>query len=351
MWTYLCFVFVLLSFTTIFDLIGLQKRDKLPFYILGFIALWFAAGFRSGDRDYLAYIEAFNVAPNWDTERNFMEPGYLFLNYLMKLIGLNAEEFIAFFAFLSVGVITSFLYRYNKFVMLALLIYMSHVFVLRDMIQIRSSFAIGICMFSIPYIANRNFKGFLFVMLFASLFHFVSLFWSILYFSYPYLQKTKWQVRFLILGFLLGLVLNLNFFQLVLSYMNVNILQLYLVDSRYNQELGLFNPVLIKHYLVLLIIFFNKEKLRGKIPYFEVFVISYVVAAFWLSAFNSFAIFSGRIATLFSHPEHILIPSLLYLEKAKYAIYIFIILYTIVAFSAKYSEIELMNFVFTSNIN
>ncbi|REA62500.1 hypothetical protein DSL64_09635 [Dyadobacter luteus] len=352
MYSYLLLVFVLLAFVSLCELLPLQKDLKLVIYIIVCILLVFTASTRYGDPDYTNYLKKYYKVPDWGNESVIlspqirMEPGYMFLSGLSRTIGLKFQAFIAIIAFSSITSCLVFFRRYTPYYFLAVLIYFSHVFILRDMLQIRAGLSIAIAMFALPYIEKRNLARTAMILGFAAMFHFVGLFFFIVYFSYPYLLKTKTQLILLGIGLLIGGFLGIAFFKLLQKTINNPILWNYIVDSRYSYTLGLLNPVLIKHFVVLAVLIKNKEFFEKHIPHFNVLLVSYVIAAFWLSAFNMFAIFAGRIATLFSNVEHVLIPSILLLKKYRYFAFIMIVAYCCVAFFSKNKDLKQLDFFF-----
>ncbi len=343
----LILVYLLIAFCSFLDLILIPLKLKKVIYVfLGFILI-FISGLRYGDRDYFNYINGYNQAPLWDSEFMQMEIGYRYLAYLLKIFGFSAEAFIFIFSILSVTIAFIFFRKYTPFVFLAVLIYFSHVFLLRDMLQIRSALSIGIVMFSIPYIEQRSLKKAIIIISIAGLFHFLSYFFVLVYFLYPFLTKKR-AIYIVLLGFLLGMVINLTFFEYLFKLTKINILHWYLHGNElYKKSLGLLNPVLLKQLIILLIVILNYDLLEVKVPYLKVLLTSYVVACFWLSAFNDFSIFAARISTLFSNVEHILIPSLLFL-KGKEIYFLGILAYTYVAFYVKWEDLELLKFVFNT---
>ncbi|MFB9107995.1 EpsG family protein [Flavobacterium gyeonganense] len=337
-------LYILLVFFTFFDYIKLVAKVKLSIAILLYFILALICGLRFGDRDYGVYMASFDQAPNWGESAMNMEPNYRYLAYGFKMLGFSWEFFVLFFAFFSVGLMFLFLKKYTPFIFLAVLIYFSHAFILRDMMQIRSSLAIGIVMFSIPYIENRNFLKTLFIVLFSGLFHFVGYFFIIIYFLYPWFS-IKRAIYVLLIGMIIGGVLNQTFFEYILEITNLQIIYYYLNDELYNYNLGLLNPVLIKHILVIVVLLINYDFFKQKVPCFDVMITSYLVAFFCLSAFNSFALLAGRIGTLFSNVEHVLIPSLFFLKYKRITLFL-IIAYSFVAFHAKWEDLSLVQFVF-----
>lgn len=344
-------IFFLLILFSYLDYINLEKKVKK--YIIFFIGpvLVFLIVFRFGVPDYDSYIEIFEKSwfsgissQNSDVHG---EIGYLYLNYIIRLLGGNIKVIFFIVGSLSVFLTIRFYTKYTKYYLVAILIYFSHIFLLREMIQIRSGLAISFVMFSIPYLVERKFVKFLALVLTASLIHSICLLFIVVYVCYPYLLTTKRQVIILLIGLALGLIFNVNFVQNVLGYLNVpQIIMDYTQDEEYNYKLGLLNPVLIKQVLVLIILLYNRRYLEEKVTYFNALLVIYILGAFWFATFNSIAILSARVSTMFSNVEHVLIPSLLLLPKYKMVIYIFILLYCTYSFLSKWEMLSSWSFSF-----
>jgi len=338
----------------VLDLYKTDRWTRFWLYSLLFLLLVFIAGTRSGDPDYGAYRMVFQLSPDWNTSSDVilnipgvrMEPGYLFLNSLVKTVGGNPPAVFLVVAFCSVLLSFIFFRRGTKYIFLAVLVYFSHVFLLREMIQIRSGLAVAISMFTIPYIYKRKLFKTMLILAIAASFHFIASVFLLLYFCYPLLRKSNAQLFVVLLGMTIGSALNLNFFIYLQTAFNSPLLYTYVVDSTYNQALGLYNPVLIKHLLVFAFLFYNRTFFKKEIKYYDVFIASYVIAIFWLSAFNSFSIFAGRIATLFSNVEHILIPSMLLMKKYRYIVFFFILAYSLFVFATKLNSLQSLTFFF-----
>jgi hypothetical protein len=351
MYLSLCLFFLFLFFFTLFDYFNVDKiiRNFLLFVSCSFLFLFVT--FRFNVPDYDSYVEIFNEVSNVFNLNNNNELhgefGFLVLNYLIKTLGGNPKTLFAIVSIISISLSVVFYKKYTNFYLISLLVYFSHIFLLREMIQIRSGLAIAICMFAIPYVEKRRFLYFLFFVGLASSFHTICILFVLVYLVYPYLKDTKKLILFIFSGIILGLFLNLKYIEKIFLFTGAPSLVIgYLFDDNYNFTLGLLNPVLIKNLVVISILIYNKNFFISRIKYFEVLLVCYAISVFWLSCFNSFAIFSSRIATLFSNVEHVLIPSILLIEKYKLVVYIFIIIYCFLSFLSKFSMIQNWSFNF-----
>lgn len=335
------------------DYFRIQKEVKIACLSIAFMFLCFVVTFRYGVHDYDSYVSMFNDVPLLWGGGSYSdihgEIGFLYLNSIIKSFG--GSEILMFFVVAATTLALTFIFyrRYTKYYLIALLIYFSHVFLLREMIQIRSGLAVALVMFAIPHIYNRKFIPAFLIIFLASLFHSISWLFLLLYFLYPYLKSTRNQVIILVTGVVLGIIFTIDVLEKIMIMVGAPTLVLsYILDDQYNFSLGLLNPVLIKHIVVLIFIYKHKTVLEKKIMHFDVLLVSYVMAAFWLSTFNSFAIFSARIATMFSNVEHVLIPSLLYVTRYKRIVFWLVILYSLFSFFSKWDMLKSWTFSFSN---
>lgn len=344
MYTYLQVLLGLLLIGSVIETLGEKnkKRKLIPLYLFFVILMWFAAGFRYGDNDYLNYVDAYKYGSD------YMEPGYQLINRVINYFGASPATFMSIFAALTLGVSAIFIYKYNpRFVITGLLVYFCHVFLLRDMMQIRAAIAIAGAMFSIPLIERRDFWRTLIIVLLMASMHFVAGFWLLVYVAYPILaSRKKLIVVTLIVSIVVGAVMDLTFFGQLAERFNVRLLSNYVVDTDNNYTLGLTNPVLLKHLAIISVLLLKYNFFKKNIKYFEVMLVAYVIAAVFLSAFNSFAILAGRVGTLFSNVEHVLIPSLMLLPKRGKAVFwLAIAAYCVIVFYSKKELLQGLDFV------
>lgn len=344
MFSYLQVVLVILLMGSILESITRNniKKRLTPLYLLFAILLWIASGLRYGDNDYIAYVQAYKHGSD------YMELGYQAINRMSLWLGISPALFFLLFASVTVGTSAIFIFRFNpRYAITGLLIYFCHAFLLRDMMQIRAALAIAGCMLSIPYIEKRDiWKTSVSVILMGSI-HFVAWFWFLVYIAYPILKGRKRRILLvLLLSLLVGSTLNLAFFETLSQRLDIRALNNYVIDTSNNYTLGLTNPVLLKHLVIIAILLLKYDFFKQNLKYFEVMLVAYVIAAVFLSAFNSFAILAGRVGTLFSNVEHILIPSLLLLPKrGKSLFWLAIAVYCVIVFYSKTEFLQGLDFV------
>lgn len=132
------------------------------------------AGTRYGDNDYSNYADIFKAIPYLDgfdlasVEEIHGEIGYLFTASIAKTFGFNHQGFLFLIAATTVAFIALATWRLSYFPLASMLFYYSHVFLLREMMQIRAALAIAIML--LAFSLHGNFKRIAGI-LGASLFH------------------------------------------------------------------------------------------------------------------------------------------------------------------------------------
>ena len=298
--------------------------------------------FKYNVRDLGNYQDIFNLIPTLknierlDATYLRVEPAYLLLNILIKTLGLHFRFVLFTVAFLSITLSLYFFRKHTHYFLIATLVYFSHAYLLRDMIQIRAGLAASISLYSIQYIQKRKLLKFTLIIVLASLFHSGTL---VLLLAYP-IHIIQYKAKLIVLiasGFLLGLILTPDRIENIFTnILHIPAILIYVYDEEYFTVLGLLNPVLIKNLLLFIVIWIYRKELEKNITYFYPMLTLFAIGIFWLSAFNSFAIFAARIATFFSNTEHILFPSLFYTSINKLLLYIIMVIYCFYMFYAKY---------------
>lgn len=199
----------------------------------------------------------------------------------------------------------------SKIAALSCIIYFSHPYLNKEMIQIRAGLASAIILLSIMMRVNgKNYLSLVYVFI-ASLFHSSALV-ALIPYSLSLIVKPEKQVKLcLILVCLSILFYILGGFDITISILDSFGLVPYRVNNylawtEYNYDLGLLNPNTLKQLflLFLLIYFFNGDKRQA------IWICYFSVSVCWLISFSSMAIIAARVASIISVAEIIAIPML-----------------------------------------
>jgi hypothetical protein len=345
-------IFLILGTVSILDVIKCPLNVRLLILTAVGLILALAAGLRYGDRDYFAYLDIYDsvsvLFTDFDTSQVHGEPGYLFLNQLLKTLGIGPTGVFIVMAFSSVALALNFFRKYTPFFLIAALLYFSHVYLLRDMMQIRAGLAASISLYALRYIDERRIWRFSVIVGLASTMHSGVLLLFLAYITYPYYRKHPSFVKYIIpSGFFIGLILKANLIEFIITtFFNIPAVAIYLADPEYFTSLGLFNIVLLKNIILILFLFYYKDELIKNVPYFEVYVLCLGLGIFWLSAFNNFAILAARLATYFANVEHILLPSLFFTKINKFLLWGIVVVYCLIMFVSKFEIFDHLSFLF-----
>lgn len=334
--------FALLTFAALTQFTKELKRYKLWFVIVAAIYLIFFAGLRTMGvgRDDLNYYDMFVAqAPTlydwvfggfvYHFSDLFMEPGYVFVNAVVKTFTSNYIFLFLTAALISIGVTIYNYYRYSTYVLLSILLYFVHTYLYRDMNQVRAGIAAAIGLFLIAQIYNREHLKSYKTLLFSGLFHIASLSLVIPYLL-SFFQVTRKKI-ILLYVFSLGLgIIGVGRILVKLlptsGYLFVKIAD-YASNQTYGAALKLYDPTNIKNLFILLIVLIYWKRLKVIVPYFETLVLFLAVSASWRVAFSDLGIIAGRVATFFDIVEVIVVPYFICISRYKWMTVSAIILY------------------------
>ena len=199
------FVFVFV-FLCAFCITDFMKKSQFILFNRFFMVLLltFFCGLRGINvgPDYINYIEIFEQVP---TINNLFqgydgihgELLYLFINSFIKIFTTDSVFIFLFIAFLTTLINIYNFNKYSPFFILSVLLYFSHFYLNKDFIQIRTALSCAILLFTIPYILNKNFLKFLFIVIIASLIHSAAVVMLIVYF-YSLIEFSKKRIFIII---------------------------------------------------------------------------------------------------------------------------------------------------------
>lgn len=238
------------------------------------------------------------------------ESGFLFINYIFKSLGLNFYFFIFFFSILSIVLLSNFAYKYTPFPSLVLVYYFARFFLVRDMGQIRSALACIVLLYAIPYIIKKNPVKFLLIVFIASLFHVTAWVFVIAYiFNSLFKNLTIKNVASLLcISLIIGIIVQVPELYLWAIPERYNA---YFTSVAYTNGQWIFNPILWMQ-LVLFAgsAFFIRPTNNNDKNKLNVNLKIYLIASLLLIAAGNLGTVGGRLSTLFSTSEILLVPYL-----------------------------------------
>ena len=182
-------LFIFLLEGLFFNIIGLSKeKSQKSFAFIIFIQLFIIAGFRHVDilNDSLTYAINFsNIDPNepiFKIEGRF-EPLYQILSKLIYIY--VSSEPLALFVVTSIiiqFITVRFLYKYSNNLCLSVFLFITFRFYFFMVSGIRQGIAVALCFFAIDYLLKNKKTAFVFIVIFATMFHYSALIFLIIFF-------------------------------------------------------------------------------------------------------------------------------------------------------------------------
>ncbi len=233
-----------------------KERGRKVFFLLACLAVVLFQGFRSFTvgTDLVNYIPDYlrigAAGFNGDLEYKNYEVGYVVLNKLLYMIGLDERGFL--FVVTAIIQIPIFytMYRYSEIPMMGILWYFAFGRFIMTFSGIRQSIAMSICFLAYYFIKERKVLFFIILILFASLFHTSALFCLILYPLY-YMKLDRRKVFFVIALLVVVYVFRGRLFYLFSS--------LYYGEARETSTTGAYT-MFITYLLIYLISFLGNRE-------------------------------------------------------------------------------------------
>lgn len=278
---------------------------KRSSYALAIVLMVACAGLRaeSVGRDLDVYREYFSVSPDtigikffpqWISTMPMVDVAYVYCNSLVKLVGLPFEALVFFVALTAVTLNALFFWRHSRFSAIALTVYFSHAFLVKEMVQIRAGLASAIVLWAFHYWAISRKRTGIALMIAAVLMHLAAIIVIVplLLFHFKIEAKPKY-VLVTILG---AIVIGYNLNSSVPIFGLLDRLGQY-QDSEYSVSGGIFSNVVTIKQLAILTVSCLLMKTGGEpfdAPILKLCLTSYWISTLWMIVFNQFQILGQR---------------------------------------------------------
>ncbi len=310
-------IFGLLALLAFSDAFTVNPRQRQLLFLFAGLVLALFAGMRSDVfPDYEAYALYFDeLSSGNESTLVATEPGFILINKVIGFFTGNSVWLFMFMAVTAVAINLKSFKDYTPFFFIPVLVYFSHTYLGRELMQIRAGVAAAMCLFALRYIMRNQFWRFLLIVLVAASVHLASLAFIV---AYPVVKMNmgrKTWALILTMCTLIGIVSPLGALLRQLPFVDaISRLQDYTASDTYGGSLGvLTNPTFLKQLFISSIGLVFYDKLSAKVPYFRTFLICYLIATCWLVLWNDFGILAARVATFFSISEGLLLASFMYL--------------------------------------
>lgn len=240
------------------------------------------------------------------------EWGYSVLTNILRTLNFDVYFYLFFFASISVGLKLYAIAKMTPLIWGSLMIYVSHIFIINDSIQMRAAIASGFLLFSIYYSYKRNLIRFLLVTIAAFLFHYSSIIIVFVWFL-----DSKKTYRYLYIGLLLASYVFVNTITLSNYIELVPFLFVQNAWSMYNAELGreyadIFSLGAFLRLFMSLFSFVFIDKISKKNEFFILLAKIYAFSIVIFVLFADFKVVSLRLSVLLQVVEVLFVPMLIY---------------------------------------
>lgn len=343
-----CFL-AILAFADCIDLPSHQRKALLLFEIT-ILSLFAGCRYDVDIIDFSIYWDGYLEVAKYGlhysrlTEAVAFEPGYNLLMYIVSFFSNSPILGFLTIATLSVSITLCNYQRYTKYALIAVIIYFSHTFLLREMIQIRAGLAAAIALWALRYIELQKPVRFVLTMLLAMSFHLASGIVLLVYVVYQLNWSRRVWARLVLVSFIIGISMPLG--QLLNSLPGGGIFQriqnyVWMISDEPSGILT--NPTILKQLFFSFLCIKYWNRLIAIVPHFRLFAVPYLMSICWLMLWNDFPIIASRIATFLSITEPLIVSSILYLvtQKSRPVATSLIVLF---AFLMLYLNIAVKNF-------
>lgn len=312
------YILVITVFAAIAGCRSPKSAAARRWYILAIVLMIACAGLRgdSVGRDYENYQTYFQLSPetvgkgffeDWLNAMPLVDIGYVYLNSAAKLTGLSFEVLVFLIAVFSLTLYGVFFWKYTEFSAIALMVYLSHAFLGKEMVIIREGMACAISLWAFHYWAAKKFRRATLLIAVSVLLHLgaILIVIPLIAFKLGIEPKIKWVLVSLTLAIVVGSRLSSSFslftvFERLAQYQG----------SESSEALGIFTNLATLKQLAILLTFAVLARSRSAVysfPVVRLCVLSFWASALWLIAFNQFQILGARGGSFLSTPEPIVV--------------------------------------------
>lgn len=264
------------------------------------------------DHIYISYFNDFNIS---------LDILYMYLN---RIVGYFSDDVALLFLFISF-ISVSFFYLSGsifdpRYLALMLFLYCCHIYLYRDMIQIRAAVAYNVLLLSMVYGFGSQIKKSIFFWFVSIGFHKTTMIWLFSYFYYKIKFKTNYLV---LLAFLLWITTPLKLGSSIIGFLLAYIPDglSVIVDTYLNEssvfvyQLSMLNPTTTKVFVYFIIFSYFRNDANKIYEKYDLLYYSYFISLCFLCFFSDFAVFASRFSSLFSMSELIIIPVLISISR------------------------------------
>ena len=345
-------IFTFLAFLSLAESQSVKRKQRSLLLSGVWLLLTLFAGLRYNNADWNSYFDFYKNIANGSGEGS-ADIGFNLICLFLSIFSNSPILMFVVVAGTSVALNLNSFKKYSPFFLICVLYYFVHLYVLKEMIQIRGGLASAICLYSIRFLFNRKYKSFWLFWLLALSIHFSVIVWALVGLVYKYqpsLKTLKWT---LFICFAVGLICPLGQFIKLLAVGVDARLGAYIAygDSEYAAALGIFTKInAIKSLIVGIILLYFHDKMKNISPYFSPLLYAYILGVCWLMLFNDFAIIGGRMSGVLLCVEPVLVSYLTILLSKRtkwfFVSILIVVTYTMLSLNVSPDKISPYQFYF-----
>lgn len=312
-------ILILIIYVVFCLLLFAEKTNKRPnksFVFLIGIVLSLIAAFRPETMpDYSEYLYVFTTG---DSER--MEIGFMAIVEFFRSFIASPLFYFALFAIISISIKLYNIYITSSFFFASMLIYISCVFILHDMIQMRCAIASGLLLFATRYVYKKKIISFLVTLCFALLFHYSAIIILPLWFlNTTHIKKSLYMsmipIAYMLAlsGCLLGSLVQLIPFQPIQNLWNMYDVAM---ETGKGDEINIFNMLHLARCLICIFILYNVNTISKHNKMVILLVKIYTISLVSLVIFSDIPVIAFRVSELYQVVEVLLIPLIIFTFKS-----------------------------------
>lgn len=262
-----------------------------------------------------------NYAGLYDYEHDNKEIGYLALIRFSKLLSSQPVLFFFLSAAISVSLKVFAIRRISPLFSLCLIVYISNVFILHDMIQMRAAISSGLLLWSLYFYCNDDIKKSLLFSCAGVLFHYSAVVGFLIYLLGRKGFNKSLAISLLLVSYVLA-ILGIRFgnvFGLITWGTVAHLWNTYseLMLTGEQTKINVFNTYFLVRILVCLVLVINYNRIKGFGCIYTVGLKMYVLSICIYLLFSDIPVLAFRLSELFQVVEVFLFSSLIYLFKDK----------------------------------
>lgn len=251
-----------------------KERARIIFPLL-IATICFVAIFRIGDSlpDYATYIDYIDsVTRGYEVfiESSFVWVVRTFYTDIFKEYGV-----FAFYAIVSIFIKMISIRKMSSLVVLAIVVYLSNIYIVQDLIQIRAGVASALFLFSVYYYVSNKTKVAIFLNVLAIIFHISAIIGLIIFFFNKKSINTRVWTAFLPISFVIAALGLIN--ATLLKVIPGDKLSIYIITSE-SESINIYNVLFLCKFAICLYILRHGKQLSEISKYFPLLCKIYVLS-------------------------------------------------------------------------